>query len=122
MVPIIRIIIKRIDKIVHGLILSDVITSGIGMRIVISTSKIRKITATKKKCREKGIRADDFGSYPHSNGVPFSRFISFFIDRALLIIISTTDKIILNKINSSIMLSLLGLLNWKLSLLIIIRT
>jgi len=46
---------------------------GIGIIIVISTSKIKKITATKKKCSEKGSRDSDLGSYPHSKGDNFSR-------------------------------------------------
>lgn len=41
----------------------------------ISTSKIRKITVIRKKCKENGIRADDLGSNPHSNGEHFSRSI-----------------------------------------------
>lgn len=49
------------------------ITKIIGMRRVISMSKIRKITAIKKNCREKGRRAEDLGSNPHSNGEFFSR-------------------------------------------------
>lgn len=46
---------------------------GVGRIRVISTSKIRKITATKKKRKEKGRRADLLGSNPHSKGLPFSR-------------------------------------------------
>jgi len=38
-----------------------------------STSKIRKITANKKKRIEKGTRADPLGSNPHSKGEFFSR-------------------------------------------------
>lgn len=45
----------------------------IGKIKAISTSKIKKITVIKKKCKEKGIRADDLGSNPHSNGDDFSR-------------------------------------------------
>lgn len=37
-----------------------------GKRRVISTSKIRKITAIKKNRKEKGNRAEPFGSNPHS--------------------------------------------------------
>lgn len=44
-----------------------------GRRSTISTSNIKKITANKKNRREKGIRADWFGSNPHSNGEVFSR-------------------------------------------------
>lgn len=46
---------------------------GIGRSKTISISKTRKITANRKNRREKGIRADLFGSNPHSNGEAFSR-------------------------------------------------
>ena len=39
----------------------------------ISTSNTRKITATIKKRKENGIRCEDIGSNPHSNGEVFSR-------------------------------------------------
>ena len=45
----------------------------IGRIKVISTSKIKKITVIKKNCSEKGIRAEQIGSNPHSNGEGFSR-------------------------------------------------
>lgn len=45
-----------------------------------STSKIKKITAIKKKCLENGIRGDLIGSNPHSNGDDFSRSIKLLID------------------------------------------
>lgn len=46
---------------------------GRGNNKVISTSKIRKITAIKKKRNENGIRAVFKGSNPHSKGEDFSR-------------------------------------------------
>lgn len=46
---------------------------GNGINKEISTSKIKKITASKKNRIEKGTRADPFGSKPHSNGEAFSR-------------------------------------------------
>ena len=52
-----------------------------GKRSVISTSKIRKITAIRKNRREKGIRADPLGSNPHSKGEFFSRSLIVFLDR-----------------------------------------
>lgn len=52
----------------------------IGMINAISTSKIRKIIAIKKKWREKGSRDEDLGSKPHSNGELFSRSIIDFLD------------------------------------------
>lgn len=36
-------------------------------------SKTKKITAKRKNRRENGIRAEFFGSNPHSNGDSFSR-------------------------------------------------
>lgn len=51
-----------------------------GINKVISTSKIRKITAIKKKCNEKGNRDDLLGSKPHSNGDAFSRSINLFLE------------------------------------------
>lgn len=59
----------------------------IGKINAISTSKIRKIIVIKKKCSENGIRADDFGSNPHSNGEHFSRSINDFLDKIIDIII-----------------------------------
>ena len=49
-----------------------------GSKRVISTSKIRKITAIKKNRSEKGNRADPLGSNPHSNGEFFSRSVIVF--------------------------------------------
>jgi len=46
---------------------------GQGNSSTISRSKIKKITARRKNRREKGKRADPFGSNPHSNGEVFSR-------------------------------------------------
>ncbi|KAF2897979.1 hypothetical protein ILUMI_08195 [Ignelater luminosus] len=39
-----------------------------GSKRVISTSEIKQITAIRKNWRENGIRAEDFGSKPHSKG------------------------------------------------------
>lgn len=63
---------------------------------VISTSKIRKITAIKKNWREKGIRAEDLGSNPHSKGDLFSRSENVFFDKivAKIIIILAIMKVI----------------------------
>ncbi len=44
-----------------------------GSKTAISTSKIRKITVTKKNRSEKGRRRPEFGSNPHSKGEDFSR-------------------------------------------------
>ena len=57
-----------------------------GRRRVISTSKIKKITAIRKNRREKGSRADPLGSNPHSKGEFFSRsIIVFFAKREAII-------------------------------------
>jgi hypothetical protein len=63
----------------------------------ISTSKIKKITVIKKKWREKGIRAEDFGSNPHSKGEDFSRSMNDFFDKIVdknIIIFAKIIKII----------------------------
>ena len=59
-----------------------------GKRRVISTSKIRKITAIKKNRSEKGSRADPLGSNPHSKGEFFSRSVMVFLERKEEIIIT----------------------------------
>lgn len=46
---------------------------GKGTRSAISISNTRKITANRKNRVENGVRADWFGSNPHSNGEIFSR-------------------------------------------------
>ena len=46
---------------------------GSGMSSAISMSNTKKITAKRKNRRENGIRAEFFGSNPHSKGVVFSR-------------------------------------------------
>ena len=47
-------------------ILDNSIIYATGKIRVISTSKIKKITAIKKNRKEKGRRADPLGSNPHS--------------------------------------------------------
>lgn len=51
----------------------------IGNIIVISTSKIKKMTAIRKNWIENGVRGDLFGSNPHSNGLLFSRSTILFL-------------------------------------------
>lgn len=72
-----------------------------GRRRVISTSKIRKIIAIRKKWREKGIREEDLGSNPHSNGEVFSRsiYVFFEIKFTIKIIINTMSKINISRLN-----------------------
>ena len=64
---------------------------------VISTSKIKKITAIKKNRSENGHRADPFGSNPHSNGEFFSRSVILFFDNIEEIVISIAVIIIVIK-------------------------
>lgn len=51
------------------------IIRGAGRRRTISISNTRNKTASKKNRREKGSRAEDLGSKPHSKGEAFSRSI-----------------------------------------------
>lgn len=64
---------------------------------MISTSKIKKITAIKKNCKEKGIREEELGSNPHSKGDLFSRSIIIFFAIKFLIKIKIKVKIKLIK-------------------------
>ena len=76
-----------------------------GKRRVISTSKIRKITAIKKNRREKGSRADPLGSNPHSNGEFFSRSEIVFlakVDETVMTIIEIISVIKANTDNKRI--------------------
>ena len=69
-----------------------------GKSSVISTSKIKKITAIKKKRREKGKRADPLGSNPHSKGEFFSRSIIVFLAKIDDNSITTVLIIKINKV------------------------
>jgi len=108
-------------RISHELKLINFIIIGIGIINEISTSKIRKITAIIKNCMEKGDREDDLGSNPHSKGEFFSRLRKFFFLIFELIIIKAIGMINEIKIIKSIILSLKGLINWKLNILIILK-
>lgn len=79
----------------------ELIVTIIGKIKAISTSKIKKIIAIKKKRIEKGIRDELKGLNPHSKGDNFSRSLLFFFDSRVEINITTNAikiKIIL-KIN-----------------------
>lgn len=52
-----------------------------GKSSVNSTSKITKIKAIRKNCKENGSRARFLGSNPHSNGLLFSRSLILFFER-----------------------------------------
>lgn len=75
--PAIRIIMKIIlDQII--IILNFLYIKIRGINNVISTSKIRKISPTRKNWILTGMRLIEIGSNPHSNGVSFSREDNFF--------------------------------------------
>lgn len=60
----------------------------IGKMIIISMSKIKKITAIMKKWIENGIRLYDIGLKPHSNGVDFClSIVDFFLTKVIRIVI-----------------------------------
>lgn len=82
---------KKIPVIIQVLMLDREIRGTSGSNRVISTSKIRKITAIKKNRRENGIRADPLGSKPHSNGEFFSRSLIVFFERREEIIIKALE-------------------------------
>jgi len=70
----------------------------IGITIIISMSKIRKITAIIKKWIENGIRVYDIGLNPHSKGVAFWLFIvAFFLSRLIIIVIINSNIIRIKK-------------------------
>lgn len=87
-------------------------------------SKIKKITAIRKKWIEKGNRLDVIELNPHSNGLDFCQsWIVFFlrytiITRINIIIIIITIKCF---IDNEIIYFLLKLLSWKLSILFILN-
>lgn len=98
----------------------------IGKIKAISTSKIKKIIVIKKKCKEKGIRAEDLGSNPHSNGEFFSRSIKDFFDKIIdNIIIILEIKIINIEIINIKMITYIKfffkLFDWKSNILIYIN-
>lgn len=68
--------------------------------IVISMSKIKKITAIKKNCIEKGDREKYRGLNPHSKDEGFSRSLNDLIEiEELIIIIVSEIRIEITKIN-----------------------
>lgn len=88
--------IKKSALLIIDLLRLKSIAMGIGIKSTISTSKTRKITASRKNRRENGIRADDFGSKPHSNGAAFSRSIFFLVERIIITTVTTIGKITAN--------------------------
>jgi hypothetical protein len=71
----IRIIINRRSDIIKNVLLDDRMIIGVGISSTISMSNTMKITASKKKRVENGIRAEFIGSNPHSKGDVFSRSV-----------------------------------------------
>lgn len=66
---------------------------GIGIISTISISKTKKITARRKKRKEKGKRADFLGSKPHSKGEHFSRSLDERAARAQAAKPTTTARV-----------------------------
>jgi len=87
---------RNIDlMIIHDLIFDVSIVIGIGNSSAISTSKIMKITASKKNRDENGSRVEFFVSNPHSNGDLFSRSSLIFFEISFAnIIIAVDNKIV----------------------------
>lgn len=96
-----------------------------GSNNVISTSKIKKITAIRKNRNEKGNRADPLGSNPHSYGDLFSRsMIIFFDSNEARTIIIVANKIVIKIIDVIIIIAyskIFRLVGWKPTILIILK-
>lgn len=92
--PTIRIIRKINTLIVIGMEIEAAILDKAGKRSTISTSKIKKIIASKKNRSEKGNRADLIGSKPHSKGEFFSRSLKARLESTQPSVITTIDKTI----------------------------
>lgn len=86
------------DVINQGVINTVFKVKTIGIIIIISISKIKKITAIKKKWIENGNRLFDIGLKPHSKGLDFwLSTIDFFEIIIIKIIIIKAIIIIINK-------------------------
>lgn len=88
----------------------------IGIRRIISTSKIKKIIAIKKNCRENGIRAFDLGSNPHSKGEFFSLSENDFFDskfKAIIIKKMIIIFIVVRKVIICIIYTISRFFDWK---------
>lgn len=96
----------------------------IGKINAISTSKIKKIIVIRKNRMEKGIREEDFGSNPHSNGDIFSRSLIVFFEiiEANNITIIEINRIIklIDMIDKIIYTIYYRLFDWKSSILFIL--
>lgn len=119
--PINSIIIKK-NLILVQIIKLTILNKGIIGKIkAISTSKIKKIIVIKKKCKEKGIRAIDLGSNPHSNGDAFSWSIKDFLDKIKdkIIKIIEIKRKIEDRVNIKIIIyiKIIKLFEWKSNIL-----
>ena len=70
----------------------------IGISKTISISKTKKMTASRKNRREKGIRAVSKGSNPHSKGDIFSRSLVEWRDRVRVTVRRARGKIIARRV------------------------
>lgn len=93
-----------------------------GIRRVISISKIKKMSLIIKNWTLKGIRLEDIGSNPHSNGEDFSRFWNIFFE---IIKFNKINKIGINILNIDNRISeiiyikiYIKYFNWKLNVII----
>ena len=76
----VRIIMNVDELMIHIFSIDHLKVKIIGIIKMISISKIKKITAIRKKWIEKGVRGYDTGLNPHSNGVDFCKStIIFFL-------------------------------------------
>lgn len=94
-----------------------------GKIIIISISKIKKITAIKKKWIENGKRLLDIGLNPHSNGFLFCTSVMdfFLINEIRDVITINNNKIkIINKNKELITQFFKDHLSWKLNILYIL--
>jgi len=66
---------------------------GTGISRAISISNTRNSTARMKNRKENGIRAELWGSNPHSNGVAFSKLIALFLFSTRVAMIIKIGKI-----------------------------
>ena len=94
---------------------------GNGRIKVISISKIKKIIAIRKNLIEKGRRAELLGANPHSKGEGLLRLVISFLNNKELIIIKIVGKIVTKIRANKIISSVLGLTNWKLDILDILK-
>lgn len=93
----------------------------IGIKSVISTSKIKKINLIRKKWILKGGRLLEIGSNPHSKGDIFSRSWNVFLDMKKFMNIKIIEIIInMNEYNIIIIIIYINwfkFFNWKLNVI-----